>query len=161
MGPPLGAGRRETVVNAVAGTAGTTPAPGVEWELATDMVRRALPLAPVPVALAAVFHGLSGALSAGYGLGLVLANLIVSAALMAWAARRSLGLLAGVAVGGFAVRLGLLTLAVWAVKDMGWVELVPLGLTVVVSQVGLLWWEARHLSLTLAYPGLKPPPGRS
>lgn len=133
----------------------------VEWELASDMIRRGLPAAPVLVVLAAVFWGVHGALSAGYGLVLVLGNLIVSAALMAWAGRRSLGLLAGVAAGGCALRLGVVTLAVYAVKDQSWVELVPLALTIVVTQLGLLWWETRHLSLSLAYPGLKPPPGRS
>ncbi|MGH9152182.1 MAG: ATP synthase subunit I, partial [Acidimicrobiales bacterium] len=69
--------------------------------------------------------------------------------------------LAGAAAGGFAVRLAALVAAVALVKDLAWVELVPLGLTLVAAQVGLLWWEARHLSLSLAYPGLKPPPGRS
>jgi len=80
---------------------------------------------------------------------------------MVWGAKRSLGVLAGVAVGGFALRLAVLVLVVSLVKDLSWVELVPLGLTVVVAQVGLLWWETRHLSLSLAYPGLKPPLGRS
>ena len=160
MGPAVGRRREEPVVNAVAGSS-TARAPGVEWEMATDMVRRAVPLAPLPVVLGAAFSGVAGALSAAFGVVLVLANLVGAAALMAWAARRSLGVLAGVAVGGFAARLGLLTLTVWLVKDLAWVELVPLGLTIVVAQVGLLWWEARHVSLSLAYPGLKPPPGRS
>ena len=136
-------------------------APRVEWEMATDMVRRGVPVAPLPVLIAAAFHGVDGALSAGYGVVLVLLNLLASAGLMAWAAGRSLGVIAGVASAGYAVRLGLLTFAVWLVKDMAWVELVPLGLTILVAQLGLLWWETRHLSLSLAYPGLKPPPGRS
>ena len=36
-----------------------------------------------------------------------------------------------------------------------------LGVTILVTQLGLLWWETRHVSLSLAYPGLKPPQGRS
>ena len=136
-------------------------AQGVELEMATDMVRRGLPLAPVPILLGALVYGTSGALSAGFGVVLVLVNLVASAALMAWAGGRSLGLLAAVASAGYAARLALVTLAVWLVKDMAWVELVPLGLTILVTQLGLLWWETRHLSLSLAYPGLKPPPGRS
>lgn len=137
------------------------PATQVEWQMATDMARRGLPLAPVLIAAGAAGWGVDGGLSTAYGLVLVLANLLVSAAMMRWAARRSLAMLAGVAVGGFAARLGLVTLAVWAVKDQAWVELVPLGVTILVTQLGLLWWETRHVSLTLAYPGLKPPPGRS
>lgn len=135
--------------------------PQVEWDLATDMVRRGLPLAPVVVLVGALGWGVHGALSTAYGLVLVLANLVVSAALMKWAGRRSLGLLAGVAVGGYAVRMAVVILAVYLVKEMDWVELLPLGLTILVTQLGLLWWETRQISLSLAYPGLKPPSGRS
>lgn len=154
---PLAARRPGEAVTVVA----DTPAPQVEWELATDMVRRGIPAAPVLVLVAGAGWGVDGALSAGYGLVLALGNLMLCAALLAWAGRRSLALLAGVALGGYVIRLGIVTLAVWAVKDRGWVELVPLGLTILVTQLGLLWWETRHLSMTLAYPGLKPPPGRS
>lgn len=135
--------------------------PQVEWDLATDMVRRGLPLAPVVVLVGALGWGVNGALSTAYGLVLVLANLVVSAALMKWAGRRSLGLLAGVAVGGYAVRMAVVILAVYLVKETDWVELLPLGLTILVTQLGLLWWETRQISLSLAYPGLKPPSGRS
>lgn len=142
-------------------SAAATPSTRVEWELATDMVRRGLPVAPVVVLLGALGWGVDGALSTGYALVLVLGNLLVSAALMRWAERKSLGVLAGVAAGGYAVRMAVVTLAVWAVKDMAWVELLPLGLTIVITQLGLLWWETRQISLSLAYPGLKPPSGRS
>lgn len=158
MGGPV-AGAAGSVVSAVEDR--PAAAPPVEWEMATDMVRRSLPFTPAPVVLGAVFHGVDGALSAAFGVVLVLANLVAAGALMVWGAKRSLGVLAGVAVGGFALRLAVLVLAVSAVKDLSWVELVPLGLTVVAAQVGLLWWETRHLSLSLAYPGLKPPLGRS
>ena len=138
------------------------PAPvELEWDMATDMVRRGLPVAPVVMMLAAVGWGVNGALSAAVALVLVLANLLISAATMRWAARRSLAVLGAAAAGGFAVRVALVTLAVWAVKDQAWVELVPLGITILVTQLGLLWWETRHVSLSLAYPGLKPPQGRS
>ncbi|MDP9387647.1 MAG: ATP synthase subunit I [Actinomycetota bacterium] len=141
----------------------TAPAPAappaVEWELATDMLRRGLPVAPALVLVAALGWRVEGALSAAYGVALVLANLAVSAALLAWGARRSLGVLAGVALGGFVVRLGLVALAIAAVRDQAWVAMVPLGLTILVTQLGLLWWETRHLSLSLAYPGVKPPRG--
>jgi len=135
--------------------------PQVEWEMATDMVRRGLPVAPVLLALGAIGWGVHGAMSTGYGLVLVLGNLLVSAALMRWASSRSLGVMAGVAAGGYAVRMAVVALAVYAVKGMDWVELLPLGLTIVVTQLGLLWWETRQISLTLAFPGLKPPSGRS
>ena len=153
---PVGARRREAVVTAL-----TEAPPQVEWKLGTDMVRRGLPVAPLVIALAAAGWGVDGALSAAYAVVLVLVNLLVSAAVTARAARHSLTMLAAAAAGGFAVRLALVTLAVWAGKDQSWVELVPLGITILITQLGLLWWETRHVSLTLAYPGLKPPSGRS
>jgi hypothetical protein len=71
-------------------------------------------------------------------------------------ARISLMFMVMAAMGGFVLRLGLITVAVLVVKDQSWVELVPLGLTLVVTHLGLLIWEARHLSLSLAYPTVKP-----
>ena len=35
-------------------------------------------------------------------------------------------------------------------------SIVLLGITVIVTHVGLLFWETRHVSASLAYPGLKP-----
>ena len=36
----------------------------------------------------------------------------------------------------------------------------PLGLTLIVTHLGLLIWETRHVSASLAYPGLKPTAAR-
>ena len=41
-------------------------------------------------------------------------------------------------------------------RGQEWCEFVPLGATVLLTHVGLLFWESRHVSATLAYPGLKP-----
>jgi len=86
----------------------------------------------------------------------VLANFALAAALLSWAGRRSVALLMGVALFGYIFRLALVTVAVLAVKDLAWVELVPLGLTIVVSHLGLLFWETSRVSASLAFPGLKP-----
>ena len=130
--------------------------PAVERQVVTDMVRRALPVLPVVVLVAALIWGVNGGLSAAFAVGLVILNFLVSASMLAWAARVSLPLLMVAALGGFVVRLGLLTIAVLAVKDHAWVELVPLGLTLIVTHLGLLVWEARHVSLSLAFPGPRP-----
>jgi hypothetical protein len=45
---------------------------------------------------------------------------------------------------------------VLAVKDQSWVAMVPLGMTLIVTHLGLLIWETRHLSLSLAFPAVKP-----
>lgn len=132
----------------------------VERQVVTDMVRRGLPALPVVVLVAGLIWGIDGALSGAFAVALVIVNFLVSASILAGAARISLPLLMVAALGGFVVRLALLTLAVLAVKDHSWVELVPLGLTLVVTHLGLLVWEARHISLSLAFPGPRPAPER-
>ena len=132
--------------------------PAVEAQVAGDMVRRMLPVLPAVVGLAGLIWGLDGGLSAAFAVALVLANLALSAALLGWAARISLPLLMAAALGGFALRLVLLTAIVWAVKDQSWVEMLPLGLTLIVTHLGMLIWEMRHVSASLAFPGLKPTP---
>ncbi len=62
----------------------------------------------------------------------------------------------GVALFGYLMRLGLIFLAIFPVKDAAWVEPVPLGITLVVAHIGLLLWELRYVSASLAFPGLRP-----
>jgi hypothetical protein len=57
---------------------------------------------------------------------------------------------------GYLIRLGLIAVAVLLVKDASWVSLVPLGLTIIVTHLGLLVWELRYVAASLAFPGLKP-----
>jgi hypothetical protein len=130
--------------------------PAVEQQIATDMIRRGLPVVPVLLVLAAIPWGLHGALSAAFAVGLVLVNFALAAALLAWSARISLALMMGAALGGYLLRLVLITGAVLLVKDQGWVELWPLGLTLIVTHLGLLLWETKYVSASLAFPGLKP-----
>ncbi len=133
-----------------------TDAPPVERQVAGDMIRRALPVAPVIVLVAFLGWGVDGALSAVYGLALVLANFGLAAVLLSWGGRRSMALLMGMALFGYILRLGLVAGAVLAVKDQGWVELLPLGLTIVLTHLGLLFWETSRVSASLGFPGLKP-----
>ncbi len=59
-------------------------------------------------------------------------------------------------LGGYLLRLGLVTVAVLAIIHQSWVAVVPLALTLMFTHLGLLIWETRYVSATLAYPGLKP-----
>jgi hypothetical protein len=102
--------------------------------------------------------GVDGLASAAFAGGLVLANFWVSAVLLSWAARISLGFLMGMSLGSFVLRVGAISAAVWAVKDQPWVEPLPLGLTLIISHLGLLLWETRYVSASMAFPGLKPAP---
>lgn len=131
-------------------------APAVESELAFDMLRRGVWLAPLVVLAAWGIWGGDGAASAGVAVGIVLVNLVMAAIALSWAARRSLTLLMGVALGGFAVRMGLVTVVLLLVRNEPWIDFVALGITVLVTHLGLLFWEMRYVSATLAYPALKP-----
>ena len=134
------------------------PSPAVE--VARDIARRGVIIAPVAILVGSIFWGAAGAASVAYGLAIVVVNFLLAAAFLGWGARISLALMAGMALFGFLIRLGLITLAVLAVRNESWVELVPLGLTIIVSHLGLLFWEMRFVSASLAFPGLKPSPDR-
>jgi hypothetical protein len=131
-------------------------APPVEKAIALDMLKRGLPLAPVAVVVAALIGGADIAASVAYGIAIVLVNLLLSALMLGWAARQTPTILMMVALGGFFVRMGIVTGAILAVKDQAWVALTPLAVAVLVASLGLLFWELRYVSLSFTYPGLKP-----
>ncbi len=134
--------------------------PAVEQQVAWDMIRRAVPVAPVLMLIAGLIWGIDGALSSGYAIVLVLANLALSAAILTFAARISLAVMMSAVLGGYLLRLVLITAAVLAVIHQSWVVVVPLALTIGFTHLGLLIWETRYVSATLAYPGLKPKQSR-
>ncbi|QGG94596.1 ATP synthase subunit I [Actinomarinicola tropica] len=129
-----------------------------EAEIARDLARRGLWVAPALVALGALGWGVDGALSVAFGVAVVIGNFLLSAAMLTYAGRISLAFVMGAALFGYLVRLGLVAAAVLLVKDLGWVEIVPLALTLAITHLGLLFWETRYVSASLAYPALKPKP---
>jgi len=131
-------------------------APAVESEIAFDMLRRGIWFAPAIVIAALAVWGRDGASSALVAIAVVLVNLVLAAVSLSWAARRSLTLVMAVALGGFAVRMGLVTVVLLLVKDEPWINLTALGVTVLVTHLGLLFWELRYVSASLAFPALKP-----
>jgi hypothetical protein len=130
--------------------------PAPEPVLARDIAKRGLRFAPVLVLAATAVWGGDGAASSAYGLAIVLANLVLAAWMLSTAARISYAFLMGAALFGFLLRLGLVSAAVLLVQDAGWVEPTALGLTLVVTHLGLLVWELRFVSISLAHPGLRP-----
>jgi hypothetical protein len=127
-----------------------------ELEVSRHLVRHGLLVGPALVLVCGLVWGVEGALSSAFAVGLVLVNLVAAAALLAWAARISLTAVMVAALGGFALRMGLVVGAVLLVKDQSWVDLVPLCATLLVTHLGLLLWETRYVSASLAFPGLKP-----
>lgn len=130
--------------------------PSPVMEVGIDMIKRGAVLAPVFVLIGTLIWGTDGAASVGLGLGLVLVNVWLSAFIIQTTARISFAALAAGAMFGFLIRLGIITTVVLLVRDATWIDLVALGVTIIISHLGLLFWELRYISASLAYPGLKP-----
>jgi hypothetical protein len=130
--------------------------PNVERDIAFDIVKKAPIAAPVVILLGWAFWGANGAASAAVAVAVVCANLVLAALSLAWAAKVSPAVLMGTALGGFLVRMGLVTVVVIAVRNQSWADLTALAVTILVTHLGLLAWETKYVSATLAYPGLAP-----
>jgi hypothetical protein len=130
--------------------------PAPEVEVSTDLVKRGLIVAPLLVAICGVLWGADGVWSSMYGVALVLTNFALAAALIALTIRISLTLMLAAVLFGYLIRLALIFVAVYAVKDAGWISLPALGATIIATHLGLLMWELKYVALSLASPGLKP-----
>ena len=130
--------------------------PSPALEIARDLVKRGLYLVPVGIAVGAAIGGASGVASVLYGLALALGNFVLAAALIGWGARISAAAMGAAAMFGFLIRLSLVFAAFFVFRNAGWMNPVAFGITVIVTHLGLLFWEMRHVSASLAYPGLKP-----
>ncbi len=130
--------------------------PSPEAKITRDIVKRGIIAAPALIVLSSLIWGAAGAWSSAYGLGLVLCNFIIAAGLVATTARVSYALMMAATLFGYILRLGLIALAVMLVRNEPWVDLLALGLTLIITHLGLLFWEMRYVSATLAFPGLKP-----
>jgi hypothetical protein len=145
-------------------TADETPVPeisvpdpdGIESRIARDLARHALWVAPLCVIGAGVFWGLPGALGMLLAFVVVLANFLVTAAALGWAARISPGAIMGVALGGFLIWLFFIFGTGLLVEQTDAVNLTVYVVSVLVLHLGLLAWETRSISFSLASPGLKP-----
>ena len=140
----------------------TTPFPAEvsasapEREIACDLAMRTLLVAPVMLAVGAIFWGWSGLWSSGYGLVIVAVNFLVGAAIITWSAKISPAVMFGAVMFGFIARLGIITAAVLPIRNSDWFEITPFAISLLVTHIGLLAWETRHVAASLAYPGLKP-----
>ena len=135
-----------------AAAAGEAP----EVDVSRDIVKRGLWVSPAFLVVSGVIWGTDGAFSSAFGLAIVLVNFLLAAFLIAVTAPISLTLMMGAILGGYIVRLGLIFLAVFLVRDAGWVSMPALGATIIASHLGLLFWEMKYIAASLAFPGLKP-----
>jgi len=132
------------------------PAPPVERRIAVDLARRGLLVAPVIVLVAGLLRGADGAASAALGLAVLVLNFLAAAISLEWGARRGGNALFGVALGGFLFRMvSILVVILVAQALFGWVDVIVLGVTLFLTHLGLLFWELRSVSFSLAAPGLQ------
>jgi len=127
-----------------------------EGAIARDLTRRAIWVAPVFLLVGVVGWGINGLLSSALALVLVAVNFRLGAAIISRAAQISINALYGAVLGGYVARLALMTAVVLTVKAIGLLATVPFAITLLVTHLGLLAWESRHVAMTLAAPGLKP-----
>ena len=132
----------------------------IESRIAVDLAKKAAIVSPFVVVALGIWRGPDAALGGALALGIVIANFLLSAALLGWTAHHAPHALAGVAMLSFLGRLVLITLIGVGIKALGVVDWPVFCFTLIASYLVLLFWELRSISLTLAYPGLKPRPGR-
>jgi hypothetical protein len=131
-------------------------APLVEREVALDIVKHGLMIAPVVVLVCGLIRGWDGASSAAVALGIVLVNFLAAAAIMTRAAKSGPTAIGAAALGGYVLRLAVILVALVLLRHQPWIDLPTLGFVIVGTHLGLLVWEMKYVSLTLAAPGLKP-----
>jgi hypothetical protein len=128
----------------------------IESKIALDMVKRSLPFIPVMLILSAVIWDKNGAISSAVAIAVVLANFLLAAALLGWAAKISVGAVMGAALFGYLLRLVLIAAVVLPLRSQSWFSAWPLGITLVVTHIGLLFWELRHVSIKFSQSGVTP-----
>jgi hypothetical protein len=127
-----------------------------ERQVALDIVRRGAIISPVIIVFAGVLRGWDGAASAAIALVIVLCNFAASAAIISRAAKSGATAVGAAAMGGYILRLGVIFVALLLLRNVSWIDMPTLGLVLVGTHIGLLTWEMKYVSLTLAAPGLRP-----
>ena len=127
-----------------------------EATVARDLVRRAFLILPLGVLAVGIWRGLDGAASVALAGAVVSINFLLAATFITWGARISPSVLMSAVLGGFLFRMTLVLVVFAIASNVSWIDMPVFAITVICSHLGLLFWESRAVSLTLAYPGLKP-----
>ena len=125
---------------------GDEPTVDVEVQLALHTVKRAIWIAPILLAIFWLTRGLDGLIGASIGVGVVVANFLVSGWLLSIGARLGLSAYHAAALFGFFLRLGLLTLTMVIVTQVMELDRVAFGIATVVAYLVLLAWETVAVS---------------
>jgi hypothetical protein len=130
----------------------------IELRIAWDLARRAAFVAPIVMLAFGLWRGLDAAGAVALALVVVVGNWLLAATTLGWAARVNPNLLMGVALFGFIARLGLITAVGLGIKELDIIDWPVFCGVLIAGYAGLLVWELRYVSFSLASPGLKPKP---
>lgn len=129
--------------------------PKIEKRMASHMVRWGAIVSPFLLVASFLIWSTRGLESSAYAIVLVLINFLVTAKLMEIGGRISLATLMGAALGSFIFDLVLLTAAVIPFANSSWMNLWALGLTLIVTHLGLVAFEATTISTRMAFMDLR------
>jgi hypothetical protein len=115
----------------------------VEARMGSEMARRALWLGPAVAIIALLIGGIPSGLAALVGAAIVALIFLGSGRVLSWAGRRSPTVLGAAALGGFIVRLALLTALVWAAISLVGLDRTGLFVGLGATYLGLLVLQAR------------------
>jgi ATP synthase protein I len=122
----------------------TRPEP--ERELIRRVSPFAIPAAILAYAVGALFGGGSAGWSAAIAIVIVYLNFVANALSIAWAASISPTLVMIAALGGYAIRLIVYTVALVLLNQLSWFSPVAFALALVPAIVALLIYETKALS---------------
>lgn len=114
----------------------------VEAVLGRHTAMRSIWVAPILMVVFGLFRGGAGAVAALVGVVIVAANFWLSGVVLSRSARISLSLYHAAALFGFFLRVGLIMLAMFIVAQAFDIDRLALGVSVVISYLVLLSWEA-------------------
>lgn len=114
----------------------------IEAVMARHTARRAVIVGPVLIVLFWAIRGPEGALASLIGVLIVIGYFLLNGAMLTVAARISLAAYHAAALFGFFLRLGFIAVTMFAVAALVEIDRPALGITVVVSFLALLAWEA-------------------
>ncbi len=121
------------------------PAPDqrpIEAIISTNIAKRAVVVAPDLAFVFWITSGLEGAVASLIGVAVVVLNFLLAGYALSYAARISLSLYQAAVLFGFLIRLGLITVSLLLIGSVTQVDRMALGISVVVSYLVLLSWEA-------------------
>ena len=121
------------------------PAPDqrpIEAIISTNIAKRAVVVAPVLAFVFGITSGWEGAVASLIGVAVVVLNFLLGGYVLSYAARISLSLYQAAVLFGFLIRLGLITVSLLLIGGVTQIDRMALGISVVVSYLVLLSWEA-------------------